>query len=297
MKGIYDPEDSYFRPLSFEEQFTDIRRVGGGREIAKYVDVRPENWSEKPPILLIGDWSANLHSLKGLGQTLYENSRRVLIVDFTESSRSTHNKEKMVSGEWIYSETVAKSCLLVETLIDARICKTDIIAHSEGALVAVTAAEYYNHFFNKLVLAMPAGMIGEDTLSKLIKRFLPKIARSLGEDMRDNPKIGLSANLEAISHIIKKPAKTLQETYALAHTTIDKTLHGIHNEKLKIGILQAYADPVFPENRIQENVRLGGFYANADAYGSLAAQNAGHDDLIINPHRSALAALQMLDSL
>ena len=297
MKGIYDPEDSYFRPLSFEEQFADVRRYGGGRETVEYVDLRPENWSEERPIVFVGSGSASLRSLGDLGQTLYERQRRVLLVDFTESNRSRYPKEKLCSDEWIYAETVNKSNLLIGVLIEAQIKKADVIAHSEGVLTAAVAAEYYGHFFDKLVLAMPAGMIGTDSISELLRRFMPKITRGLREDMRDNPKTGLAVNLGATSHAVKKPMKTYQEASGIAKTTIDKTLNSLRNQELKVGILQAYEDPVFLQNRIRKNVRLEGPYANVDAYASLRAKNAGHDDLLINPKRSVTAALQMLDSL
>lgn len=264
-----------------------IESFGGKLEV---VDITPEHPASDVPVLIAGGWSEGSWSLEQSAEEISEgnNPRRVLLID-----HARHGKPDTDSD---YSrETNHRANSLLSALDELGIEKADVIAHSEGALDAVLAAVQYPEKFRSLVLVAPAGMIGEDSFLRLAGRFMPKQAKSLTKDLKENPKIANRVNLGGLAYISKNPAKATRELSAIANTPIDEVLVDLRQAGVHIGLIQSHADPVFPASRIEQHVVLDEVQGNVDAYASVAAKDAGHDDLLIHPERSTRAAVQLIE--
>lgn len=280
---------------SFDEQLNSVKSVESWGGQTEYVFIHPESSVSDTPILMASGWSEGRNAFKDSAREVYKAGRSAILVDHARQG-GRENSEHSVheSVDEFHDEILHKANSLLEIIEDSGIDKVDVIAHSEGALNAVVAALQRPEKFNTVILAMPAGMIGEDSVLKLAGRFAPKVGRSLTKDMFDNPRMGLAINLGGGKYISQNLAKAKLEVEAMAETAIDDALKLLKEAGINIGVLQSHADTVFPANRIEENVRLDGEFANVDSYASVVAKNAGHDELLIHPERATKAALQMI---
>lgn len=235
--------------------------------------------------MAIGGWGVGLGGLRDLGQTLYDNGRAALMVDFSNSKPTTEYR--------VYD----RGHSLIEVLDDAGIDEIDVITQSEASLFTSLAAYTHPDRFGSLVLTAPAGLIGEDSVLKLAGRFGPNVARSLSRDMVDNPSIATKINLGVTSMTTKSPVESLKRVQDLASFSIDGWLHYLRQRGVKVGVIQANADSVFPASRLEDNVRPMGNFPNVDSYASFVDEKAGHQELMINSEKAGLAAIQMLDNL
>ena len=276
---------------TFEQQFAAVQEVIYRHNRVEYLDLKPENWQQESPILLVGDWAMTRRSLHDTARVLYDNQRRTVMVDFKELGGGFAGKRDF------YFEIADKGNFFPQILTELETARVDVLAHSEGALSATYAALYYSEFFDKLVLAMPAGMIGKDSMLRFMMRFMPQAVRVLTKDVYDNPSVGLSINRDIANHMLQNPGRAYREAQAMVNIPIDGLLADLKIKGIKVGVLQAHFDTVFPDYSIAANVKLEGSEANVDAYASLITKSAGHDYLMIQPWQAARAALDMLDNL
>lgn len=280
----------------FDEQFADAHIVDSWRGEAEYVQITPENPESNVPILIASGWSQGRKAYKESAEEAYRQGRTSILVDHARHGgiKSANNTARPLEVEEFHNEILHKANTLMEIIDDVGAEKVDVIAHSEGALNTVVAALQKPEKFSTIILAMPAGMIGSDSVLKLAGRFAPKMVLSVTKDMIDNPNIAAAINTDGTKYIAKNPVKAAKEVQAMAETSIDDTLELLRAKGIKVGVLQSRADTVFPAHRIEQNVRLDGHFANVDAYASVNARWAGHDELLINPKRATVAAIQMI---
>jgi pimeloyl-ACP methyl ester carboxylesterase len=288
----------------FENQVNNLSSTESWGGQADYLYFRHENPKEGSlPVLVAGGWSEGTQSLRDTAEVIYKDGREVILVDHARKGGPAKN-------ETDYNPEVAqKAQTLLNIIKELGLEQVDAVAHSEGALNTVLAANLYPDKFRNIVLVAPAGLLGEDSLPRLIGRFIPKIIRGYRVDMKElKARDEQSAKRFAASgpkFIKANPAKAMREVSALAHTQIDSALQGLRDADIKVGLIQSEADKGFPAARIEKQVidryaqsDTTGFTdldMKVDAYASIASKEAGHDDLIIHPDRSTGAALQMLE--
>jgi pimeloyl-ACP methyl ester carboxylesterase len=274
--------------VSSKEASQTTRSVESFGGKAKFVDIRPESLVSEIPVLVAGGWAEGSKSLGQVGREISVGGRRAILVD--------HARFGKVQDRSDYpAEIVHKANTLLAVLDEVGIDKVDVIAHSEGALNAVYAAMQQPERFRSLILVAPAGMIGEDSVLALAGRFAPKVIRGLSKDFVENPKAAFIINSTGLPYMAKNPAKAAREVKTIADTTIDSALVDLRHSDIQIGLIQSHSDPVFPAERIEKHIVLDDELGNVDAYASVAAKDAGHDDLLIHPERSTRAAMQMIE--
>lgn len=286
--------------LGFDRQFDRRRQLEVETGWVGCIELDPPRPANRLPLLVVPGWAEGHQSQRDFARVLYRQRRRALLLDFSylRAGDGPHETHREVSD---------KSAALLRALAAINPGRVDVLAHSEGSLAAVYAARHRPDYFNNLVLAMPAGMIGPDSAVNLALRFLPKLVRGLSADVGVNPAAAAAINRDGLRHISQNPARAWREIRAVAAARIDQSLHELRfpgrprpgDFAGRIGILQAAGDTVFPHHFIEGYVRFAGYHRrpNSDAYASIVSRLAGHDDLWLNPERGAVAALQLLDSL
>jgi pimeloyl-ACP methyl ester carboxylesterase len=274
----------------FAEQIDGLKEVESFGGQAGYLYFKQEVPREGSlPVLIAGGWSEGTQSLRDTAQVVFEDGREVILVDHARDGGPA-------ADDTDYNPELAhKARTLLNVLDDAGAERVDVIAHSEGSLNVVLAAQTQPERFRNIVLVAPAGMIGKDTQPKLYGRFARKVVRGMLVDMREIKKRDKeSAERFAKSgpdYIKSNWRKGLREVGAIATGRIDGQLADLRAAGIGVSVLQSHADKGFPDKRIEKQVRLG---ENVDAYASVASKRAGHDDLIIHPERTTRAALAML---
>lgn len=256
---------------------------------AKATLLRPEKFVSEVPVFVAGGWSVSRRTLEGVGEEITKSGREALLIDHARFGRP------QADGAYP-AETVQKANSMLNAMDKSGTKKTDVIAHSEGALASIYAALEYPERFRSLILVAPAGMIGEDSVKELAGRFLKKQRESLTKDLPENPTAVGRIMLGGAKYIGKNPAKAYREVSNIANEKADEILRELRQRGVYVGLIQSNADPLFPPERIEKHVELDdGRWGNVDSYASIANKNAGHDDLLIHPEQTARAAIQMIE--
>lgn len=284
---------SEIKSHQFSRQIKSTNSVESLGGQADYIYFRHETPRDGAlPVLVASGWSEGTESLRDTAQEIFNDGREVIVMDHARRGGIK------ASDTDFHREITHKATTLLNILDDAALEKVDVIAHSEGALNTVLAASWQPERFRNIILVAPAGMIGGDTVPRLVGRFASKLKYDLVKGIPElkarDPKSAKRYMANPPKYFISNPAKALREVGAIAHTQIDRQLPDLRDAGIRIGVLQSHSDRGFPDGRIQEQVILDDKAGNMDAYASVAASDAGHDDIIIHPERTTRAALGML---
>jgi len=234
-------------------------------------------------------------------QALAEKQRRVISLDHPRFGGDMSIAPEEAVGKYP-NEELRKAMNILGVLDQKGIEKVDVVAHSEGAVNAVIAAVLHPEKFRTLVLVAPAGMIGEDTFTRLLKGFAGQ-SKGRGESM-NNPdfpleipisetekKVGATAAKEAIKYMAKNPVRAFREGRGIAKSQIHDMLAFLHEKGVGIVVMSGVDDPVFPMERMQEIAKadmLDGFLSVRGAHGAIGE----HPELYMTAADEMLTAVE-----
>ncbi len=334
---------------AFEQQFKQSRTIESQGGVVRFVDIAPsaEKIEDTVPVTVASGFGLGPDAYKGPAETIYNSGRRGILLEHArrgksklmddsrslEHLRQTMDMVNILEAAGInpdkIKEELQKARSMVDVLRASGVEQTDVIAHSEGTIYTVLAALENPELFRSVVLIGPAGMIGEDNILQLGKRFSSAARSSLwGKDKKQNPEAAKATNRSVNKHVAKSLLnfKFLREANQIAKTPIDQLLFSLKKEsrqkgrEIHVGLIQWESDPVFTSDRIRQHVALEGVEkvldngdvesvvynanvsansapGNIDAWASVADRDAGHGDLQIDPNSSTVAALDMLKTL
>ena len=281
--------------LSFEEQFKNIEEVRLPSGSAEVGDFTPENLKDEVPVLLAQAWGLGLGSYKIAMEQLFNDNRRVLSVTHPrigsalESSMNvdelTVDPERALKSKFFKSYPTAelrKALNILEALEEKGIEKVDAIAHSEGAINIAIAAMMYPEKFRSIAFFGPAGMMEDESWSRLAKGFAGQGTRA--ESLRDTPitdgerAVGAASGKEVLEYLRKNPARAISEVVAMknGHQQLKDLLPYLHDLGIHIAVMSAENDPVFPQAEVRKA-------ADMDAVDTFISVPGGHGTIGEHP--------------
>jgi len=212
---------------------------------------------------------------------------------------------------------VRKAKTLLDIVHHKQLGQLDAIAHSEGAVNVAIAALLEPEKFRNIVFFGPAGLIGEDTLSRLMQGFAAQGAEKptlreipVSEEAKQaaeergqvaiaypaieatdvSKAVGAAANREAPWYMAKNPVRAFSEGWALSQVQIHDLIAKLHEKGIGIVIMSGVDDSVFPTEKMATFLRKG----TIDGFLSV---RGGHGQIGETPERYMVAAEQMLEAL
>lgn len=250
---------------NFEEQWAHPETVNFGRETVQVYDIKPEHQKTPVPVVLAPGWAGTPEMYKENIQTLVGKNRRVISVNAPHGI--DYNKEEIPQHEAVKipEAEMRKIATLINTIKSRGVEKVDAIGHSQGCMDTVLAASLYPEYFQNIVLVNPAGMIGKDSLPRLMAGFSLDAIKGHIEELRKN---GYSKPLKTVDNvmldsIIKDPIQAFREVLAISDAQIHEFLIGLREKGVGVSIVSAVEDDAFPTERMQEIVTkdmVDGFY-------------------------------------
>ncbi len=281
---------------TFDSQFQNPERLELAGGIAKVVDIYPETPSNEAPILLAPAWACTTEVYKPTFKEIIQEERRVISLDHPRRGGDMKDIPREQTEEFSQEE-LRKAYNLLGILEKKGIIKADVIAHSEGAINAVIAAVLHPERFQNLFLFNPAGLIGKDTFGRLLQGFAGqgKRAESLKakgawEEIgvsETEKEVGAAAAKEAVKYLAENPVRGIKEGMEIAQSDIHTMLRYLHEKGIGVIVMSSVDDPVFPHDRVQENVK-------ADMLDGFLTVRGGHGAMGEHPELYAKAAVKLL---
>ncbi len=296
---------------SFEDQFTKVEKfkVAGG--IAEVVDIKSENPKIGIPVFFAPAWGCATEVYKPALEVLSKTQRRVISLNHPRIGGSMKDIVPDEIAKKYPTEVMRKALNILGVLDQKGIEKTDVIAHSEGAINTVIAATLHPEKFRNIVLFAPAGLIGEDKFIRLLQGFAGQAKRA--ETLSEKPlaqvegqagytywpeipvteiekQVASKAAREAVKYLVKNPIRGVNEARGIAKIQIHDMLRYLHGKGIGIVVMSGVDDPVFPMNNMQQIAKI-------DMLNGFVSLRGGHGEIGNHPERYMAAAEEMLTAL
>lgn len=202
------------------------------------------------PLALVSGWASTAAALKDNIIALASLGLRVI---YAEAPHGIETEAR--SG---YPATaLRKAAALLLALDERRVRRVDVVAHSEGAIVAAVAAMLSPKRFRNLVLVNPAGLSKRKDLGRLAQDFS---ADTLWGEMRRilaNPSLAktvLMAWLEAGRAIAADPWRSYEEAKTISAADIAGLLQDLRRKGIGVAVIHASGDKAFPVKEVCRRV-------------------------------------------
>lgn len=268
-------------------------------EVMKVVDVKPEKPKTDIPTFWLRGWGATVEVHEDNIINLAERGRRTLAIDAPSGISSANLEESATErGQAIPDIELRKMAALLKTLDEKGIEQTDIVAHSEGAIYGALAALLRPEKFRNMVLVDPAGMVGEDKTSRLVKGAVLDIVL---QTARIYKKLLTKQGFEAFKQsntaakslaqvFVSNPRHTVESIGVIAYSQIHEILKTLKDLGIKIAIVHAVDDKFFPMDKVQSQTTA----EMADGFYSVKGT---HNQLYLHPEQYTALVDSALDAL
>lgn len=282
----------------FERQFSHRKSLELAGGTAEVVDIKPERVKDAVPVFLAPGWGCDLSVYKKAIEALAQHEREVLSLSHPRQGDDLESHaERLAPDEAVRkypTEELRKALNILSVLEQKGVKKTDAIAHSEAAINTTIAAVLHPEKFRNIVYFAPAGMIGKDTFSRLVKGFLGQLKR--GNSIADMPitdtekEVGAASLKSVGAYLAQNPLRALKEALAISDSQIHEMIRYLHEKGIGILVMSPVDDPVFPTRDMKK-------VAEMDAIDGFMTTRGGHRRLFEDPERNIGWVDKMLSAL
>ncbi len=273
---------------TFSDQFKHRERIPSFAGQVEYVDITPAETVDQTPILLVEGWGETIETHSKSLKTIFDSKRRAFAVNFPRrggvklaGSAPEVELKKASALEAAMSRTGAE--------------KVDVIAHSEGALSTIIAAERNPEKFRNIVFVDPAGLIGKDSTVKLAIRFVNMLSKDAVRLVKGSGprKEMIKATNEAIKYFASNPARGLREASAISAADIYETLENLRALGIGVSVVHGVDDTVFPMKKV---LQAAGEKGGMDTVGFYSVKG-DHREISVHPEKYTALAVNALENL
>jgi len=268
-----------------------IGRVAGD---LKVTDIAPENLKDQVPVIILPGWGETPATHKDSAEIVAKEGRRAITFQVPRIGGAEKQDEH-------HQSEYNKARALIDTLNKKEIKQVDIIAHSEGALSAIIAAEIFAQErqpqrIRNIVFVEPVGLIGRDNLAKLVGRWGAMMTKDIGRfvkgSLKDKGNMARAFN-EANRYVVSNPIKTVSEARQISSSDIYDSLTHLRELGIQTSVIHAVDDSLFPMEKVMETVKEKGGMDTAGFY----SVKGDHREISIHPEKYASLAVNALNDL
>jgi pimeloyl-ACP methyl ester carboxylesterase len=269
---------------ALKTQFDRRRILKIGKSAIGIVDVVPPK-AKGRPLVLVSGWASTAVVLRRNILALAASGRRVIYVDAPHGI-PTRKKRGLPYAQ------LRKAAALLLALDERRVRRADVVAHSEGAIVAAIAATLEPGRFREIILVNPAGMIKSKGFGKLAADFSAEVIWAEMRKMlakRRLAKTVLTAWLEAGKTVAVDPLSAWEEVQSISVYDMAGLLGELRKRGIGIKVIHAKGDRTFPVEEV---------CAKAESAASCRAVivPGGHTEMYSHPEKFAKIISNILSS-
>ena len=254
------------------------------------------------PVLMVPGFSGNAEVVREHAAALAGRGRRTLCVNAPHGIAIEHHWH----GHVLPFPQLRKAVALLGTLQKKKLSRVDAIGYSEASITIAIAARLQPEKFRTIVLMNPAGMIGNDSVLRLLLRFFFDKLHEMGEEISRNFREKRSARekMKAAFRILREktwcvlsdPLESTREIRAISRTQIHEWLRELQEQHgIKVAIVQSAGDRVFPRAKMDAFIEA----AHIPEHHLFYELQGTHDVVLANPKHAmemadrALSVLEM----
>lgn len=214
------------------------------------------NTDDYRPLVVVPGWGITLNSEKPYLDGLVEAGKDVIALEFSRGGSVAEATEDFAEV------TTRKAEMLAEFLSQQPDGKYDLSGQSEGAMVILSALAMHPELIHKvknLVFASPAGLTGDDSLPRLMTRYLGHLGQDnlhLFKNPIQNRNV-IKMGLEAGKYVGKNIPRSLKEANAIANTDVYDLLQPLSDQGVGIAIIQGEDDKLTPAKKLWNKIGEG----------------------------------------
>jgi pimeloyl-ACP methyl ester carboxylesterase len=268
-------------PMRLVEQFDRPARYRYGTTINVVHDIQPETVKTTIPVFFIPGWLATAkgkHRENVLG--LAKGGRRCLSLSTAHGIICDPNLRGKIKAN---EPAMCKVSAVVKAIEERQVTTTDLIAHSEGALIALLVAQVVPERIRHIVLVNPAGLIGPDSFLRLVFQFFSELYHQMlaqsGAQSVENP----------VMTVLSRFLLSFRQVVAIARSDNSRILKSLSQQGKKIAVIHCTQDRVFPEARMRQVLK--------SAEVKMHTLEGGHNYLVLYPDHFNCVASAVLDEL
>jgi pimeloyl-ACP methyl ester carboxylesterase len=277
----------------FEAQYANKEKFIINDAEVEAIDMSPEEPKSDVPVLIAPGWGATIDSFKPGMKTILDRKRRVFSLNHPRVGGiipKTHDEEM----EKYPAEERRKAHTILGLLDQKNIGKADVIAHSEASINVCIAAMLHPEKFRNIVLYSPAGLIGNDSLFRLIKGVVshpkrPDSISNIPETQEEKDYLASTAHITP-EYLKANRTRAYKEVKAISRAHIQKMLEYLREKGIKVVVIGAVDDTFFPMDKLQKNVKS----SFVDGFLSV---KGGHMQIQVHPELFMGAAEEMIAAL
>ena len=269
-------------------------------------------------VILEGGFGTDPRSTRSAAETISMGDvREVITMDHPKTKRGKSGKNVHPDIASYFTEKAENLLAVMEAAADGDPDKQFDLVLQSGAAQGVAAAlmeilerdDTRPHRVRSILIDSGCGLSGKDTGLHLLGRFVKDALLGLGTYKKNREQMD-TYNKVLVSSIARNGLiRTFKEIRAIARSGINgEPLRILRKHGVKVGILSANSDRVFPVDRVDPNIELdeadefGNItkYGNADAYAWRSYKKAPHGGLLFEVDTLGMGAMpdvQMLQSL
>src|SRR4030042_3032185 len=275
-----DSNESTFK-LQFSRKNEMYSRCGN----VKFCEIAPNELADTVPVVLAAGWAETPNTHMGTLETIFSEERRGISLEYPRKG-GTQLENKYPEVE------LKKAEALLAVIEDRDIDKVDVIAHSEGAINAIIAAQLRPDKFRNIVFVEPAGLIGNDNLLKLASRFTLMLSK---EGIRlaggsGSRKVRLQAAREAVKYFSANPVRACREAKAISAADIYEMLESLEKVGIKVSVIHGVDDTVFPMKKLLDTARQKDGIPTIGFY----SVKGDHREISVHPEKYTALAINAL---
>jgi len=188
--------------------------------------------------------------------------------------------------------TKRKLAIIEKTIDEKGLERINGVGHSEGAANLVFAALRNPAVFKNLILIDPVGLMGDDSLTGLFKRFAEHTFKRIQTAKTDPERNELNQRSkgERMKVITENPLRAIQALSSLSKIKIEDILLILKERGIHISIIHGTDDILFPMERMQkmtDSKMIDGFYSI----------RGGHNDYFLEPEKYSFAISSAIEAL
>ncbi|MFA5831488.1 MAG: hypothetical protein WC878_06690 [Candidatus Paceibacterota bacterium] len=272
-----------FNPIWYEE----------GSELVRLFSSKSDKKSDVPVLIVLG-WGARSLDFYKKSLSVFAESKNVIAVNISSglsdgATASEKNKEKKNAGFSDISVRKAEALLLI--LKKNKTKTVDVAACSEGAITVTLAAMMEPARFRNIVFVNPAG-IGP---GRNPWRFMFAYAREIFLGVKEaflreifwekTRRVCAGPFKKILSH----PYRSFMEMSNIARADIRRHLFALKKKGIRISVLSAKKDTLFPLNHIR-------LFAEKDLFVEMRESEGRHSDFIFGGPRTVLQMFSVLEN-